>query len=78
MIETFQPQTISLLEELGEGGAGVSVDAYLSLARYADTQYQNIVNYMRSSTFEAKQSLMRESKAEAERLREVMGETAKE
>ncbi|KAH3729489.1 hypothetical protein DPMN_055461, partial [Dreissena polymorpha] len=78
IMEQYMEKTISLFEELGEGGAGVSVDAYLSLARYADTQYQNIVNYMRSSTFEAKQSLMRESKAEAERLREVMGETAKE
>lgn len=55
-----------------------SMDAYMSLAKYADSQYQNIVNYMKSSTYEAKQSLMIKAQQEADRLREVMGESAKE
>ncbi|WAR09126.1 ATM-like protein [Mya arenaria] len=69
IMENYMEKTIALYEELGEDKE-TSVDAYLSLARYADTQYQNIVNYMRSSTFEAKQTLMRNAKEEAERLRE--------
>ncbi|XP_052812043.1 serine-protein kinase ATM-like isoform X2 [Mya arenaria] len=77
IMENYMEKTIALYEELGEDKE-TSVDAYLSLARYADTQYQNIVNYMRSSTFEAKQTLMRNAKEEAERLREVMGESAKD
>jgi hypothetical protein len=70
-------QAINMYEQLDETGDR-SVDAYLALAKYADTQYQNIVNYMNSSTYEAKQSLMRKSQQEADRLREVMGESAKE
>ena len=73
----FIYQTISLYEGLGEDHE-TCVDAYLSLARYADTQYQNIVNYMRSSTFEAKQTLMRTAREEAETLRKALGVEAKE
>ena len=68
---------MKLFEQLGEY-ADKSMDAYLSLGRYADSQYQNIVNYMKSSTFEAKQSLMKKAQLEAERLREVMAESTKE
>ena len=68
---------MKLLERLG-GEQDTSLDAYLSLARYADSQYQNIVTYMKSSTFEAKQSLMKKAQDEAERLREVIGESGKE
>lgn len=63
-----------MFENLGEDQTR-SMDAYLSLGRYADTQYQNIVNYMNSSTFEAKQSLMNKAILEAEKLREVTGTT---
>ena len=66
-----------MYEKLGET-EDRSVDAYLALAKYADAQYQNIVNYMNSSTYEAKQSLMKKSKQEADRLREVMGASEKE
>ena len=70
-------QTVRLFEQLGED-IDLSMDAYLSLGRYADNHYQNIVNYMKSSTYEAKRSLMEKAKLEAERLREFMGEQAKE
>ena len=43
----------------------------MSLARYADGQYQNIVNHMKSSTFEAKQALVKRAKADAEKLKQI-------
>ena len=70
-------QTVKLVEYQGED-QDTALDAYLSLGRYADSQYQNIVTFMKSSTFEAKQSLLRKAKDEAERLREVIGESGKE
>uniref|UniRef100_A0A8C5M9Z2 non-specific serine/threonine protein kinase n=1 Tax=Leptobrachium leishanense TaxID=445787 RepID=A0A8C5M9Z2_9ANUR len=38
--------------------------AFLSLARFSDTQYQRIDNYMKSSEFENKQALLRKAKEE--------------
>ena len=60
-------QTVGLLESLEEKGE-VILDAYLSLARFADGQYQHIVNYMKSSTYEAKQTLMLKAKKEMARI----------
>lgn len=59
-------QAVDWLESHGDE-AGFALDAYLSVARYADSQYQNIVNYMKSSTFEAKQNLMKQAKQELEK-----------
>ena len=36
--------------------------AYYSLAKYADCQYQTIKDYMKSSTFENKQSVIKKAK----------------
>ena len=47
---------------------GAALDAFLALARYADGQYQHIVDHMRSSTYDAKQALMRRAKRDAEQL----------
>ncbi|XP_004614157.2 serine-protein kinase ATM [Sorex araneus] len=44
--------------------------AYLSLARFSDTQYQRIENYMKSSEFENKQALLKRAKEEVGLLRE--------
>lgn len=44
--------------------------AFLSLARFSDTQYQRIENYMKSSEFENKQALLMAAKAEVGLLRE--------
>lgn len=48
-----------------------ALDAFLSLARFADAQYQHIDNYMKSPNYEAKQALARQAKAEAEQLRRL-------
>lgn len=39
-------------------------DAFLSLARFSDAQYQSIDNYMKSSVFENKQALLEKAKEE--------------
>ncbi|XP_053166934.1 serine-protein kinase ATM [Hemicordylus capensis] len=44
--------------------------AFLSLARFSDTQYQRIENYMKSAEFENKQALLKKAKEEVGLLRE--------
>ncbi|CAI5773239.1 serine-protein kinase ATM isoform X1 [Podarcis lilfordi] len=44
--------------------------AFLSLARFSDTQYQRIENYMKSSEFENKQALLRKAKEEVGLLKQ--------
>ncbi|CAC5396816.1 ATM [Mytilus coruscus] len=70
IMEEYLEKTVGLLESLNEQG-DVALDAYLSLARYADNQYQNIVNYMKSNTYEAKQALMKKAKMEMETLKQL-------
>ncbi|XP_054448480.1 serine-protein kinase ATM [Pteronotus mesoamericanus] len=53
-------------EELING----KMKAFLSLARFSDTQYQRIENYMKSSEFENKQALLKRAKEEVGLLRE--------
>ncbi|KAL6071582.1 hypothetical protein STEG23_024553, partial [Scotinomys teguina] len=51
--------------------------AFLSLARFSDTQYQRIENYMKSSEFENKQALLRRAKEEVGLLREHKIQTSR-
>ncbi|XP_028903598.1 serine-protein kinase ATM isoform X1 [Ornithorhynchus anatinus] len=44
--------------------------AFLSLARFSDTQYQRIENYMNSSEFENKQALLKKAKEEVGLIKE--------
>ncbi|XP_030632937.1 serine-protein kinase ATM isoform X2 [Chanos chanos] len=44
--------------------------AFLSLARFSDAQYQSIENYMKSSEFENKQALLEKAKEEVELMKE--------
>ncbi|KAJ3590644.1 hypothetical protein NHX12_008594, partial [Muraenolepis orangiensis] len=44
--------------------------AFLSLARFSDSQYQTINKYMNSSEFENKQALLEKAKAEVDLMRE--------
>ncbi|KAK3095904.1 hypothetical protein FSP39_020638 [Pinctada imbricata] len=68
ILEQYLEKTVSLMESLEFDGDSC-LDAYLSLARFCDGQYQNIVNYMKSSTFEAKQGLMKKAQDEMEKMR---------
>nr|ACG68443.1 ataxia telangiectasia mutated protein [Branchiostoma floridae] len=45
-----------------------ALEAYLALARFTDQQYQVIVNYMKSSTYEAKKDMIERSRAEVEKM----------
>ena len=69
VLEQYLKKAVDLLET-SNCGEEVELDAYMSLARYADSQYQNIVNYMNSSTFEAKQALIRKAKEDCEQHKE--------
>ncbi|KAK3593829.1 hypothetical protein CHS0354_011431 [Potamilus streckersoni] len=77
ILENYLEKTVRLLEDLHED-RGTAIDAYLSLARYADLQYQNIVNYMNSSTYEAKQSLMSKAQKELAKLKEIGADPSKD
>uniref|UniRef100_A0A8D0HJB5 FAT domain-containing protein n=1 Tax=Sphenodon punctatus TaxID=8508 RepID=A0A8D0HJB5_SPHPU len=44
--------------------------AFLSLARFSDTQYQRVENYMKSSEFENKQALLKKAKEEVGLIKE--------
>eukprot|EP00069_Balaena_mysticetus_P018420 bmy_11185T0 len=56
--------------ESNDGLRNGKMKAFLSLARFSDTQYQRIENYMKSSEFENKQALLKRAKEEVGLLRE--------
>lgn len=45
-------------------------EAFLSLARFSDAQYQSINKYMKSSEFENKQALLEKAKEEVDLMKE--------
>ncbi|XP_070548846.1 serine-protein kinase ATM-like [Ptychodera flava] len=45
-----------------------AMEAYLALVTFSDSQYQTIVNYMKSPTFEAKQALLKKTEEELTKL----------
>lgn len=51
-----------------------AVEAFHSLARYVDAQYQHIVDHMNSQTYEAKKDLIRQAREDTEKLKKL-GET---
>uniref|UniRef100_A0A6J0UF85 non-specific serine/threonine protein kinase n=1 Tax=Pogona vitticeps TaxID=103695 RepID=A0A6J0UF85_9SAUR len=65
-VEVTGNQTVNSSDEL----KNAKMKAFLSLARYSDTQYQRIENYMKSSEFENKQALLKKAKEEVGLLRE--------
>ncbi|KAM9566085.1 serine-protein kinase ATM [Guaruba guarouba] len=58
-------------DELKKG----KMKAFLSLARFSDNQYQRIENYMKSSEFENKQTLLKKAQEEVILLKECKAET---
>ncbi|XP_021355309.1 serine-protein kinase ATM-like isoform X2 [Mizuhopecten yessoensis] len=76
IMEEYLEKAVAMLDEAGIKD-DVALDSYLALARYADSQYQHIVNYMKSSTFEAKQNLFKKAQQEIESLKQV-GDNSKE
>lgn len=68
------PQAVEVIqEELGVHDPGLhtqQTEAFLSLARFSDAQYQSIDNYMKSSEFENKQALLKKAKEEVDLMEE--------
>ena len=61
------PQAVTMIDTLSPPSSPPNCvlppeTAYITLARYADRQYQGTVHHMQSSTFEAKKELLRKSK----------------
>ena len=52
-------------DRLHNGDRHQMIQAYLVLARYADSQYQNISRHMSSPAFEAKKQLLQNAKVNA-------------
>lgn len=65
-----------LLEKNLSESCETAVDAFHSLARYVETQYQSIVDHMNSSAFEAKQQHIRLARSDTEQLTKI-GQTAR-
>ncbi|XP_068000723.1 serine-protein kinase ATM [Melanerpes formicivorus] len=65
-VEVAASQNGDSSDELKKG----KMKAFLSLARFSDSQYQRIENYMKSSEFENKQALLKKAKEEVGLLRE--------
>ena len=66
----------ALLERNTSQSCETAVDAFHSLARYVDAQYQSIVDHMNSSAFEAKQAHIRMARNDTEQLKKL-GQTAR-
>lgn len=70
----FSHQAVEVIE--GNSGARDSrlqsqrTQAFLSLARFSDAQYQSIDKYMNSSEFENKRTLLEKAKEEVDLMKE--------
>lgn len=74
----YLERSVQLMEELHSNRElAAVVSAYLTLARYADNQYQRINRQMRSSTFEAKRRLLSKTKNELRRLEDELSPEAR-
>ncbi|XP_054719337.1 serine-protein kinase ATM-like [Uloborus diversus] len=72
IMQDYLEKAVLLLESVDckrSNKASLLWDAYLAVARYADAQYQSIVNYKKSTAFLTKQELMHSSKEDAKKLK---------
>ncbi|XP_045929347.1 serine-protein kinase ATM isoform X1 [Micropterus dolomieu] len=74
ILEKYLERAVEVIE--GESGVqdprlqSQRTEAFLSLARFSDAQYQSIDKYMNSSEFENKQALLEKAKEEVDLMRE--------
>ncbi|XP_035241866.1 serine-protein kinase ATM [Anguilla anguilla] len=74
ILETYLEKAVEVIED-HPGGEDARLlaqktQAYLSLARFSDAQYQSMENYMKSSEFENKQALLEKAKEEVHLMKE--------
>ncbi|XP_047449742.1 serine-protein kinase ATM isoform X2 [Mugil cephalus] len=74
ILEKFLERAVEVIEEESvvqdSGLQSQRTEAFLSLARFSDAQYQSIDKYMNSSEFENKQALLEKAKEEVDLMRE--------
>ncbi|XP_033952949.1 serine-protein kinase ATM [Pseudochaenichthys georgianus] len=74
ILEKYLERAVEVIEE--QSGVqdsrllGQRTEAFLSLARFSDAQYQSIDKYMTSSEFENKQALLEKAKEEVDLIKE--------
>ncbi|XP_029922757.1 serine-protein kinase ATM isoform X2 [Myripristis murdjan] len=74
ILENYLERAVEVI--VGESGLqdprlqSQQTEAFLSLARFSDAQYQSIDNYMKSSEFENKQALLEKAKEEVDLMKE--------
>ncbi|XP_066028150.1 serine-protein kinase ATM isoform X2 [Pocillopora verrucosa] len=71
IIENYLEKAASLMECTIGGNQACRIEAFLSLAWFADSQYQKKVDFMSSSVYEDKEALMKKSKVESEKLQRM-------
>ncbi|XP_023669570.2 serine-protein kinase ATM [Paramormyrops kingsleyae] len=74
VLEEYLEKAVKVIEDHQDGTSAQlesqKTQAFLSLARFSDAQYQSIVNYMKSSEFENKQALLEKAKVEVDLMME--------
>ncbi|KTF93449.1 hypothetical protein cypCar_00039986, partial [Cyprinus carpio] len=74
MIHELEDLAVEVIEDhCGDSNAKLQsqkTQAFFSLARFSDAQYQSIENYMKSSEFENKHALLEKAKEEVDLMRE--------
>lgn len=74
ILEKYLERAVEVIEDhCGDSNAKLQsqkTQAFFSLARFSDAQYQSIENYMKSSEFENKQALLEKAKEEVDLMRE--------
>ncbi|XP_057207149.1 serine-protein kinase ATM isoform X2 [Triplophysa rosa] len=74
ILEKYLERAVEVIEDHCAGSdaklQSQKTQAFFSLARFSDAQYQSIENYMKSSEFENKQALLEKAKEEVDLMRE--------
>ncbi|XP_077063729.1 serine-protein kinase ATM [Siphateles boraxobius] len=74
ILEKYLERAVEVIEDhCGDSDAKLQsqkTQAFFSLARFSDAQYQSIENYMKSSEFENKHALLEKAKEEVDLMRE--------
>ncbi|XP_065669349.1 serine-protein kinase ATM isoform X6 [Hydra vulgaris] len=64
IMEKYLEPAIAIMERKDYNGIYTPIDAYHSLAKYADVQYEALFEYTKSQDFEIKQSVIRKNRVE--------------
>ena len=77
IVDRYFTKAQNILEGLNHNGDN-RLEAYTSLARFVDAQYQQLMSLLKSSSFEVKRQYMLKSREEAKNLRQQKNRTTDE